>query len=309
MKRSAKQTATKAPATQLRRLAESQLQKRKKPGRVAREISGVDVDTQRLLHELQVHQIELEVQNAELRATREEIEKTLEKYSDLYEFAPVGYFTVSEQGVILEANLRAAVLLGMDRSQLVNRRLQSFVASPSRRLLLNFLENVFAGPTKQNCELLLLKANGITFWADVQASPVADYRNIDKLCRVVISDITTLKRGEEAQQRALALASVNQELRREITRRQVVEGALKNSEHHQGQLLAQSRLLQEQLRFLSRRVLTVQEEERKRISRELHDVIAQMLTSINIRLTTLKNRGRGECQGSQQKDCPHTAGG
>ena len=94
--------------------------------------------------------------------------------------------------------------------------------------------------------------------------------------------------NQELSQRTEDLSASNRKLRREITKRKTVEQALRTSEQHSGRLLAQSRGLQEQLRHLSRRILSTQEEERKRISRELHDVIAQMLTGINVRLATLK---------------------
>ena len=89
-------------------------------------------------------------------------------------------------------------------------------------------------------------------------------------------------------QRTVELAASNLELKQEIAQRKAVEAALKKSEHHYSELLAKSEQLQEQLRQLSRQILSAQEEERKRISRELHDVIAQTLTGINIRLAALK---------------------
>ncbi len=89
-------------------------------------------------------------------------------------------------------------------------------------------------------------------------------------------------------QRTVELAASNLELKQEIAQRKAVEAALKKSENHYSELLSRSELLQEQLRQLSRQILSAQEEERKRISRELHDVIAQTLTGINIRLAALK---------------------
>ncbi len=96
------------------------------------------------------------------------------------------------------------------------------------------------------------------------------------------------KLSKMLSQRTEELAASNRELRQEITQRKAVEDALKKSERHYSQLLEQSDRLQEQLRRLSRQILSAQEDERKRISRELHDVIAQMLTGINVRLAALK---------------------
>ncbi len=93
---------------------------------------------------------------------------------------------------------------------------------------------------------------------------------------------------EMLSQRTVELAASNLELEQEIAQRKAVEAALKKSEHHYSQLLEQSNRLQEQLRQLSRQVLLTQEEERREISRELHDVIAQTLTGINVRLAALK---------------------
>ena len=114
---------------------------------------------------------------------------------------------------------------------------------------------------------------------------------------MAVSDITSIKQAEEAQRRMEVLAEANLELRREIIRRQKVEESLKQSELHQRQSLAQAHLMQEKLRQLSRQVLQAQEEERKRISRELHDVIAQTLTGINIRLGILKHEAGRDLKG------------
>ena len=97
-----------------------------------------------------------------------------------------------------------------------------------------------------------------------------------------------------------ALAVANRELRREIDRRQAVEESLRKSEQHYSRLLKQSRHMQDQLRLLSRQVLTMQEEERKKISRELHDVIAQTLTGINVRLASLKKQATSNTRGLER---------
>ena len=105
---------------------------------------------------------------------------------------------------------------------------------------------------------------------------------------------------EKLRQRSVGLAASRQQLQEEIERRRLAEKSLKKSEEHYSQLLAQSRQMQEQLRLLSRQLLSAQEEERKKISRELHDVIAQTLTSINVRLTTLKREATLNTKGIER---------
>ena len=85
-------------------------------------------ETQRLYHELQVHQIELEMQNSEINLSNEQLEIDTKKYSELYDFAPNGYFTLSKDGDILELNFNGSKMLGKERSRLLNRKFGFFVS-------------------------------------------------------------------------------------------------------------------------------------------------------------------------------------
>jgi len=272
-------------AVELRRRAEMRLKAQTEHAHLA--APQTEADTKRLLHEIQVHQLELEMQNAELHEARNSVETLLETYTDLYDFAPVGYFSVDEEGLILEVNLVGAALLGIERSRLINRRLQGFVAPASRTTFPSFFKKVFSGPEKQICEISFLNERGTPFWADVQAASASSLRSAQKWCRMAISDLTTLKQSEEVRVRLEAMAAANKKLTQEILQRHKVEAALKKSEAHYAHLFEESRHMQEQLRHLSRQLLLTQEEERKRISRELHDEIVQTLVSINVHLASL----------------------
>jgi PAS domain S-box-containing protein len=267
-------------AARLRRRAEASLGKRRRNQQAEDRRPSSPDDTKRLLQELQVHQIELEMQNIELREARDRMDGLVEKYTDLYDYAPVGYFSLDDQGRILEANLSGAALLGVERSRLIHQRLLRFVVPASRPAILAFLKKVFAEPGKVVCEAALLTEEGVMIWADLQAVSAVPVTVPRPSCRVAVSDITALKRVED-------LAAANRELTREIGRRQAVEEALKKSEQQQIKLLEQSRDMQEQLRHLSHQLLQAQEDERKRISRELHDQIVQTLLGIHVQLETL----------------------
>src|SRR6266576_5950405 len=156
-------------------------------------------DTLRVLHELEVHQIELKMQNAELQRARHELEAALEKYTDLYDLAPVGYFSIDEAGEILEANLTGAALLGVERPRLINRRLLLFVSETSRPIFLAFLKELFAGPKDQLCEALLLKVGGGTFWAGFRATSAVSLSATRKSYQVAFADITASRQAEEAR--------------------------------------------------------------------------------------------------------------
>lgn len=244
-------------------------------------------DPVRIFHELQVHQIQLEMQNAELRDARGQLEALVEKYTDLYDFAPVGYFSLDSVARIQEVNLTGAAMLGIERSRLLRRRFSGFVSSATRSDFGDFLREVFSGNDKKVCEVELDDGSGDAVWVDLQGTSVTHSNETDPLCRIAVSDITALKRAAEAQSRAEALKEINEALEAEVTRRKETEKSLQESKRRQSRLLAESRSMQKQLRLLSHQMLHVQEAERKRISRDLHDEISQTLVAINLHLASL----------------------
>ena len=114
-----------------------------------------EAEIHKLLHELQVHQIELELQNKELILANKKIENVSEKYIELYDFSPSGYFTLSALGEIVQLNLCGAKMLGNDRSRLKDRLFHLFISESSKPVFKLFLKNVFGLRTEQSCELNL----------------------------------------------------------------------------------------------------------------------------------------------------------
>jgi len=147
----------------------------------------------RLLHELQVHQIELEMQNAELSNTRDELETALQKYTDLYDFAPVGYFSLAPDASIREANLAGAGLLGLERCRLIGRRFADFIAPESRRGFASFLAQACTSRTRESCEVLL-EGNGERRFARIE---VLACESGDQY-RLAVIDISERRRAETA---------------------------------------------------------------------------------------------------------------
>lgn len=151
-------------------------------------------DTLRLLHELQVHQAELEMQNEELRKVRDEVEAGQEEYRELYDFAPVGYFTLSVKGAIEHANLTGASQVGVVRSRLVGRQFDSLLPAGRRPLFGSFLKRVFASQSKQECDFDISRFGKEAQIVNLKAQCSADGRT----CRLVMVDITEKTRAEEA---------------------------------------------------------------------------------------------------------------
>jgi PAS domain S-box-containing protein len=160
-------------------------------------------EARRLLHELRVHQIELETQNEELRRARQEGEASRARYLDLYNLAPVGYLTVSEEDRILEANLTAASLLEEDGTALAGHWLLHYVFPDDEQMYYRRRQQLFATGEPQAWELRLVRPDGSAFWARLEGRLAYDAEHGAPVLRIAMSDITERKRAEAQKQAAL----------------------------------------------------------------------------------------------------------
>ncbi len=149
------------------------------------------------IHELQVHQIELEMQNENLRAVHSQLAAAEARYFDLYDLAPVGYLSVSKEGVILESNLTADTLLGVPRSGLNKRPISQFIFKDDQDIYYRHRQQLLGTSEPQQCELRMLKGGEKPFWARLEET-LGTERGGKPVCRLVLSDISERKRLEQA---------------------------------------------------------------------------------------------------------------
>jgi PAS domain S-box-containing protein len=202
-------------------------------------------DVQRLVHELQVHQVELEMQNEELRTRTSELEETRSLYQELYEFAPTGYLDLDSVGAIRQANLAAAVLLDVDRHVLVGRSFSEFVEAEDVLLFHEHLRDT-ARSVRSVCELRLSRPGGrpsyVLLVTSCDAAPTAGYL-------MALMDVT------ERQQAQEALHDLNEKLEERV-------------EARTGELAKQNALLEREMAARAKG-----EEERRRLEARLRDAV------------------------------------
>ena len=162
-----------------------------------------------IMHELQVYQVELEMQNEELRQAQVELEVSRDRYVDLYDFAPVGYLTLTSESLIAEVNIIGAALLGIDRNKLLLRRFANFVAEEDSDRWNRFFVSVLQHDERQNCELVLKHSNGQNFHAHLDCLHIKA-GNGGHSVRIAFNDISEQKHAEEAL-RIAAIAFESQE--------------------------------------------------------------------------------------------------
>ena len=159
-------------------------------------------DTLRLVHQLAVHQIELDLQQQELRHARDQLTESLARYVDLYDFSPAGYLTVDGHSVVEQSNLAAAAMLGLERSRLTKLPLIDFVADADRPRFRDFVERTTELPGEHMCEVNMVSSEGIALRV------MLDGRRIDELgrCHLVMVDVTELREAQRAAAEYEALA-------------------------------------------------------------------------------------------------------
>jgi diguanylate cyclase (GGDEF)-like protein/PAS domain S-box-containing protein len=162
-------------------------------------------ESRKALFELEVHQIELEMQNEAMKTAQRELEMSRERYFELYDLAPVGYMTVSEKGLVLETNLTAAGLFGVVRSECTGRPFSQFVYRTHEKRYFAFHQSFLAGNGTQDLDLLMIRAQEAPFWAHLTAVRRLDGQGGAAGFRVAISDITdrVLAEDRHAQEKAL----------------------------------------------------------------------------------------------------------
>jgi PAS domain S-box-containing protein len=191
-----------------------------------------------LMHELHVHQAELESQNEELRRTQIDLAAARDRYFDLYDFAPVGYFTLDLEGTVVEANLTGAALLGSDRRALLGHRFARFVAPAHGDRWHRHVQTALRLDDAQRIELLLYRHDGSSLHAQLDCLRVAAQSTAPTL-RVTLTDITERKLAESD--------------------RRIAESAVEG-----------------------------REAERRRVARELHEELGQMLSALKMELSSLR---------------------
>ena len=149
-------------------------------------------------HNIRVHQIELELQNEELKESQIMLEDSQRKYFDLYNFAPIGYFTLTKEGIILEVNLAGARLLGLERLSLHKSAFIQYIPPDYRNIFNNHIINVLKTEQKLNVNIKLLKNDSSSFYAHLETIKVLDENGNFKEFRITVTDIQDLKNTEEA---------------------------------------------------------------------------------------------------------------
>jgi len=155
-------------------------------------------DVKRLVQLLQIHQIELEHQNEELRIAQEELEVSRNKYVNLFDFAPIPYFTLNKHGIIKEVNLSASKMFEIDRNKLIDKSFSNYISQDEKPIFNSFIAAVFDSHIKQTCEIKVMNKNKNVFHVLLEGLELDDMLGIDQKCQVALIDLTEYKKAEDS---------------------------------------------------------------------------------------------------------------
>ncbi len=183
-----------------------QIKKKKEPLHEKIDIENIE-EVQKLVHLLQVHQIELEQQNQELRTTQQELEVSRNKYVNLFDFSPIPYFTLDMDGMIKELNLSASKMLDIDRGKLIGKKLNTYIPLNEKDIFNSFIGTIFSSPVKHSCEVKVINKNQNIFNVLLEGLELENTMETDRKCQVALIDLTEYKRVEDS------LKETNEELK------------------------------------------------------------------------------------------------
>jgi len=245
-------------ALELRRRAEQTMRERS----AARPVRDMPHDVRALVHELETHQIELQLQNDELRRTQLELEVSRSQYADLYDSAPVGYFVLNRSGIIRSVNRAGAELLGMPSGHMLKVPFASYLVKEDQTRFVEHLAKVFAHHGKQDVELKALGADHSLTHLHLQSLLAPTEIGLPDMCRTVVMDIT------ERVRMASEMAALNASLERRVEEVQ---------------------RLSERLRRLATELTRTEQRERERMTTILHDHLQQLLVAGQMQLEVLRD--------------------
>ncbi|MEX2605819.1 MAG: ATP-binding protein [Kiritimatiellia bacterium] len=218
-------------------------------------------------------------------------------YQELYDFAPVGYFTLSRDGLVLMGNLTGASLLGITYDALAGHPFSQWIAPNRQTDFDRFLARVFNEGDPVFIELEIPRRKGETLVVSLEGRRISP----GSVCRIVMTDITRRKAGDEADRLLKIATRYNRKLKLEVLQRREVEVTLEAARKKLNKSLEKSEKQRKKLRDLTHALLHAQEEERKRISRELHDGIVQALVAIQYEFELLAGDSKGGFPGLQDQ--------
>ncbi|MCP3928197.1 MAG: PAS domain S-box protein, partial [Bacteroidetes bacterium] len=162
------------------------------------ELEQAESESKQVEEQLHIYQAELETQNEELRQAQLALEAQRKKYSNLYDFAPIGYFSINQDLLIIETNLACSNLIGVERRNLIGRGFSHYIDKDSENEYYAFIRKGFETKEKHTCELKLLKKDGTSFYAQMECILAKDLQGDSNKLGISISDINKRKQAEKA---------------------------------------------------------------------------------------------------------------